>query len=169
MKLILERATKRLTALIDSRIATSKEAIVQEASAQVRSDQLTQHRVFGPYERLRIADTAKVSDTLFNTVSGLIDIGDFVFFGHGAAVLTGTHDITLTGAARQEAIPLSGRDIVICAGAWISSRATILGPCRIGENAVVAAGAVVTNDVMHSQVVAGVPAKPVRLLTPPPD
>lgn len=43
--------------------------------------------------------------------------------------------------------------------AWISSRATILPGVRIGNGAVVAAGAVVTKDVPDYTVVGGVPAK----------
>ena len=39
------------------------------------------------------------------------------------------------------------REIVIEEGEWIASNATILGACRIGRYAVVAAGSVVTHDV----------------------
>lgn len=42
---------------------------------------------------------------------------------------------------------------------WIGSRAIILPNVHIGEGAVVAAGAVVTKDVMPYQIVAGVPAR----------
>ncbi|MFT4034161.1 MAG: hypothetical protein QM679_01140 [Patulibacter sp.] len=52
-------------------------------------------------------------------------------------------------------------------GAWVAAGAIVLGPCVIGENAVVAAGAVVTGDVAPYTVVAGVPAKPVRRLERP--
>jgi acetyltransferase-like isoleucine patch superfamily enzyme len=41
----------------------------------------------------------------------------------------------------------------------VASNATILGPCVIGEHAVVAAGAVVTGDVPARTIYAGVPAK----------
>lgn len=125
---------------------------------------LHEHRVFGPPDRLHLAPTAEVNDALFNTVSGAITVGDQAFFGHGVAVLTGTHDIERFGAARRAAIPDAGRDVEIGAGAWVSSRATVLGPCRISENAVVCAGAVVTGDVAAGTVVAGVPARAVRTL-----
>ncbi|MEY2443252.1 MAG: hypothetical protein QOJ46_2678, partial [bacterium] len=49
-------------------------------------------------------------------------------------------------------------------GAWIGSGAIVLGPCRIGAHAVVAAGAVVTEDVAPETLVAGVPARTVRSL-----
>ena len=45
---------------------------------------------------------------------------------------------------------------------WIGSHATILPGVTIGDNAVVAAGAVVTKDVEPNMVVAGVPAKVIK-------
>ena len=47
---------------------------------------------------------------------------------------------------------------------WIGSHATILSGVTIGENAIVAAGAVVTKDVPAGTVVGGLPAKVIRRL-----
>ena len=48
--------------------------------------------------------------------------------------------------------------IAIGKNVWIGSHATILPGVRVGDNAVVAAGAVVTKDVPANAVVGGVPA-----------
>lgn len=48
--------------------------------------------------------------------------------------------------------------------AWIGSHATILPGVTVGENAIVAAGAVVTRDVPAMSVVGGVPAKVLKKL-----
>jgi acetyltransferase-like isoleucine patch superfamily enzyme len=61
--------------------------------------------------------------------------------------------------------PMRQAPVVIGRGAWVATRATILAGVRIGERAVVAAGAVVTSDVPADTLVAGVPARPVRTLT----
>jgi len=45
---------------------------------------------------------------------------------------------------------------------YIGYGATIIGPCRIGDGAVIAAGAVVTEDVLPYTIVGGVPAKFIR-------
>ena len=45
---------------------------------------------------------------------------------------------------------------------WIFAGAKILGPVKIGNNAVIGANAVVTKDVPDNAVVAGVPAKIIR-------
>jgi acetyltransferase-like isoleucine patch superfamily enzyme len=52
-----------------------------------------------------------------------------------------------------------GKDITVGRGTWIASGAIVLGGVRIGENAIVAAGAIVTRDVPDFQIVGGVPAK----------
>ncbi len=59
-----------------------------------------------------------------------------------------------------------GGDIIIGPGVWIGTNATVLGPCRIGENAAIAAGAVVLHDVAAFDLVAGVPARRLRAIVP---
>ena len=49
---------------------------------------------------------------------------------------------------------------------WIGAGATILPNVTVGDNSVVGAGAVVTKDVPPYSVVAGVPAKVIRQLSP---
>ena len=55
-----------------------------------------------------------------------------------------------------------GRDISIGKGVWIGSNATILGPCKIGENSVVASGSVVMGEVSANSLVGGAPAKLIK-------
>ena len=120
---------------------------------------LRQHHVYGDESRVELAETANVNNGLFNVASGTIKIEDYVFFGHNVCLITGTHDYTKFDLERQETIPLSGRDIVVKRGAWIAANVTILGPCSIGEHAVIAAGSVVNTDVAPYSIVGGVPAR----------
>jgi acetyltransferase-like isoleucine patch superfamily enzyme len=161
---IVERVVAaRMPALVDAEVRRALDerlpALRAEVAAHVAERSLREHRVWGPPGRLEIAPTAHVNDALFNTVSGTITVGEHAFFGHGVAVLTGTHDVAQTGEARQRAVPADGRDVQIGPGAWIGTRALVLGPCRVGADAVVAAGAVVTHDVPDGARVAGVPAR----------
>jgi acetyltransferase-like isoleucine patch superfamily enzyme len=82
-----------------------------------------------------------------------VEIGDYVFFGHDVLLLTGTHDFRETGLRRQSNRQNTDRNIVIERGAWIASRALIIGPCRIGSNAVVGCGCVIDFDVPADTVV----------------
>lgn len=120
--------------------------------------------VFGDRSRVRVGENVVLNDTLLNTVSGTITIERGAFFGHGVCLLTGAHDISQTGIDRQNAVR-EDRNIVIGEGAWLASNVTVLGPCRIGRNAVVAAGAVVTEDVVPDAIVGGVPAHVIGSVT----
>ncbi|HEU4489003.1 MAG TPA: acyltransferase [Actinomycetota bacterium] len=143
------------------------ESLVRKALDEQGVDQMYRYRVHGDRSRLHIDATAVVNNALFNLSSGHISIGRHAFFGHNVAVLTGTHDITLFGRERQTSIPSGGRDVVVEEGAWIASDALVLGPCTIGEHAVVGAGSLVMSDVDAFAVVAGRPAKKLRELEPP--
>jgi acetyltransferase-like isoleucine patch superfamily enzyme len=57
-----------------------------------------------------------------------------------------------------------GKDIRIGNGVWLGTNSVILGPCVIGDHAVIAAGAVVTADVPPETVVAGIPARPIKTI-----
>jgi acetyltransferase-like isoleucine patch superfamily enzyme len=103
---------------------------------------------------------------LANTNSGDIWIEDYVFFGKNVCLITGTHDYTKFDRERVESYPRSGQNIILRRGAWIATNATIIGPCEVGVGAVVAAGSVVTENVPPYVVVAGVPARVVKVLQP---
>ena len=55
------------------------------------------------------------------------------------------------------------RNVDIGNDIWIGSQVTILGGVQIGDGAIVAAGSVVTKDVSPFSVVAGVPAKIIKM------
>lgn len=74
--------------------------------------------------------------------------------GMNVAIATLNHGLDLE--TRNTTYP---SPVVIGKNVWIGSNATILPGVTIGDNSVVAAGAVVTKDVPENIVVAGVPAK----------
>ncbi|MBR2823431.1 MAG: hypothetical protein IKE24_07085 [Clostridia bacterium] len=117
--------------------------------------------LWGPAERLRISPLASVFTCFFNTNSGTISIGDYTFAGSGVSILAGSHDPRLTGFLRRDAEMRDECDIQIGSGVWLASGCTVLGPCRIDDHAVIAAGAVVTpgTHVPRATMYGGVPAK----------
>ena len=88
---------------------------------------------------------------------GGITIEDDVLIGPKVNLITENHPIDPT--KRKS---LLCKPIVIKRNAWIGAGATILPGVTVGENAVVAAGSVVTKDVPSNTVVGGVPAKHVK-------
>lgn len=126
-------------------------------------------RCFGDTSRLHIARSAALSDVYINVNDGDVWIGEYAMFAHGVMLLTGAHDYTKRGKERMTSgahLPdwpwPMGRDIVIEQGAWIGSRAVIVGPVRIGADAVVCAGSVVVKDVAAGAMVAGNPARVIK-------
>lgn len=123
---------------------------------------LKKHRIWGDSSRFSIGKNVRLNNAVINTVSGKVIIRDHAFMGHNVSLLTGAHDYRQTGLARQTAVPESGRDIVIGEGVWVASNSTIIGPCEIGENAVIGACSFVTGKIPPNSVYAGVPAKFIR-------
>jgi acetyltransferase-like isoleucine patch superfamily enzyme len=131
----------------------------------LRETYLTAPCIYGPTERLIVGERVSRANTLFNTRSGTITIKTGVMFGHNCMVLTGYHDYSKRGETRERiALENAGRDILIEEGAWIASGVIIVGPCRVGKNAVVGSGAVVVSDIPDEVFAAGNPARIIRKL-----
>lgn len=119
----------------------------------------------------------RLFSTFYTNFGKFISLGKNVFINHACSFLdlggvTIEDDIMLRPRVNltSENHPLDPSDrktvilqpIVIKRSAWIGAGATILPYITIGENAIVAAGAVVTKDVPDNSIVAGVPAKIVK-------
>lgn len=85
---------------------------------------------------------------------GCITLEDDVMIGPRVNIVSETHPVEVL--KRKTLVPGA---VVIKRNAWVGAGATILPRVTIGENAVVAAGAVVSRDVPANTVVGGVPAK----------
>lgn len=85
---------------------------------------------------------------------GGIEIGDNALIGHNVVFATINHDLLPENNRVNHYAPIK-----VGSNVWIGSNATILSGVTVGEWAVVAAGAVVTNDVPPYAIVGGVPAK----------
>lgn len=125
---------------------------------------LNYYRVWGDETKIIIGKNVQINNALMNTVSGQIEIEDYTFFGHNVSLLTGTHDGTKCNLERQFSVPGEGRNIKIGKGVWIASNAIVYGPCTIGDNAVIAAGAIVTGNVEAGAFYSGNLAKKIKIL-----
>jgi acetyltransferase-like isoleucine patch superfamily enzyme len=91
---------------------------------------------------------------------GGIEIGDDVMLGPNVQLISSGHP--LDPETRRSRITMA--PIRIGRGVWIAAGATVLQGVTVGDDAVVAAGAVVTKDVPPRTLVAGVPARVIRAL-----
>ncbi|PVH70231.1 maltose o-acetyltransferas-like protein [Cadophora sp. DSE1049] len=90
-------------------------------------------------------------------------IGNNVLIGPGVCICTGTHDTD--PVIRRDSGGSFAYPIIIENDCWIGARATILPGVRIGKGSVVAAGAVVREDVEAAVVVGGVPGRVIKRLS----
>jgi acetyltransferase-like isoleucine patch superfamily enzyme len=91
---------------------------------------------------------------------GGLDIGDDVMIGPNVSIITAGHPLEPS----QRRTVTIGRPITIEKGVWIATGATIIGGVTVGENAVVAAGSVVTKNVPPNTLVGGNPARVIRAI-----
>jgi acetyltransferase-like isoleucine patch superfamily enzyme len=112
-------------------------------------------------EGLIIGDNVGFSPNCFLGVRGTIKIGRDTIFGPDVSLHAENHnffdcDILIR---RQGAVRLG---IEIGENCWIGAKTIILDGVKIGNGAVIAAGAVVTRDIPPFAVAAGIPAKAIK-------
>lgn len=114
----------------------------------------------GTGAHISIGDYSMIgADSIMSSADEII-IGDDVLMGPQVLIYTANHG-TATGLPMRLQ-PSTTAPVRIGNDVWIGARAIILPGVTIGDGAVIAAAAVVVNDVPPLTIVAGVPAREVR-------
>lgn len=90
-----------------------------------------------------------------------VRIGDNCMFAPGVHIYTATHPLQ---AAERNSGKEYGKPVKIGNNVWVGGGAIINPGISIGDNAVIASGAVVTKDVPNNVVVGGNPAKVIKTI-----
>lgn len=154
--------TMELSAVLNT--STSVDQIRERLSEIIgqRIDDST--RIFIPFHtnfgrHIRLGKNVFINHACTFLDLGGITIEDDVLIGPKVSLITENHPVN-----PRERKVLDLKAIVVKRNAWIAANATILPGVTVGENSVVAAGAVVTKDVPDNTIVAGVPAKVMKTL-----
>ena len=113
----------------------------------------------------KIGKNCKISSHTF--ICEGVTIEDNVFIGHGVTFINDTYPrATAANGGLQTEADWKVETTLIKKGASIGSGATILANVVVGEEAIIGAGSVVTKSVPSGAIVAGNPARPLRVITP---
>lgn len=105
--------------------------------------------------RVKIGRNVVVMNNSLFMAAGGITIEDDVMVAANVQLISNNHDL-------YDHQILTCKPVRLKRNCWIGAGATILPGITVGENAVVAAGAVVTKDVEDNTVVGGNPAKRIK-------
>ena len=117
------------------------------------------HTNFGKF--IRMGKNVFINHACSFLDMGGITIGDHVLIGPKVNLITENHP---TNPNDRRA--LVTKPIIIKENAWIGAGATILPGVTVGENSILAAGAVVSKDVPDNVIVGGIPARIINSIKP---
>ncbi len=155
----------RITMKLNSQYHTPEEIreIMTELTGRKIDDTF---RLFPPFytdfgKNIELGKNVFVNSCCHFQDQGGIEIGDGCLIGHNVVFATINHDLYPENNRVNHYAPIKlGKSV------WVGSNATILAGVKIGDWAVVAAGAVVTHDVPPLTIVGGVPARVIRTIDP---
>ena len=105
-------------------------------------------------QEIQIGINCSLSDTYIVAYSK-VKIGDNCSFSFRNFIVTSSHEI-------NDFSNIVSKDIVIGDNCWITTNVTILGGVTIGNNCIIGAGSVVTNDIPANVFAAGNPCKVIK-------
>ncbi|GAB5495358.1 MAG: hypothetical protein Phyf2KO_04380 [Phycisphaerales bacterium] len=101
--------------------------------------------------------------TVHSSVGGSVTLGNKCIIAGHAYIGGGQYHTESTEVAIVDQGHITNQHLVIGDGCWIGAGAVVVNGITIGNDAIIAAGAVVTKDVPPFAVVAGVPARVIKM------
>lgn len=118
-----------------------------------RGSQINMHQYVLGADRISVGEFTHINPGCILDGRGRIEIGNCVSISYRVSLVTGGHDVDSRTFEEMD-LPIRIEDHV-----WIGTGAIVLKNVRVGEGAVIAAGAVVTKDVAPFTIVGGTPAR----------
>jgi acetyltransferase-like isoleucine patch superfamily enzyme len=92
-------------------------------------------------------------------------IGDNCLISAGVIIIdNNSHSISINPAIRHSRQDIDEGDVIIGNNVWIGFRSLIMKGVQIDDNAIVAAGSVVTKNIPTNTIVGGNPARAVKII-----
>ena len=116
------------------------------------------------YHQIEIGNNVSLQPMVYIEAFGGVRIGDDVSLAEGASVFSVNHGFADLDKPIKDQ-PLSTLPVTIEDNVWIGAKATVLGGVTIASGTIVGAGAVVSKNTQMNSIVAGVPAKIIKIRT----
>ena len=153
----------RTLSLMPSLNASTDVALIRERLSQIIDSPIDESTtIFVPFHTNFGKHIVLGKNVFINHGCSFLDLGgivieDDVLIGPKVCIITENHPIH---PSNRKSLDL--KSVLIQRNAWIGANSTILPGVTVGENAIVAAGSVVTKDVAANTIVGGVPAKKIK-------
>jgi len=122
---------------------------------------IKQNANFGKGTGIKIGDNSQIGERSY--IGSYTTIGKNVVMGLEVIIWTIGHRFDRTDIPINQQGPTEIKPVFIGDDVWIGQRVIIMPGLKIGSHSVIGAGAVVTKDVPEWAVIAGVPAKIIRM------
>lgn len=130
---------------------------------------VTSYRSQQFHPEITIGDSVSFSDSVHISAIASISIGSHCLFGskiyvsdHNHGIYRGERQSSPDEPPAQRLLG-GGGPVVIGENVWIGENAVILGPATIGRGAIIGANSVVRGVIPANTIVAGAPAKPIKI------
>ena len=110
---------------------------------------------------LKIGSNSAIGEYSYFGCSGGVNIGDNVIMGQYISFHSENHNFSDTNKLIREQ-GVTSKGINLGNNIWVGAKVTFLDGCEVGDNSVVAAGAVVTEKFPNNVVIGGVPARIIK-------
>ena len=152
--------TKKLSVLLNN---ATDPLQIRELMSQITDSQIDESTtVFTPFFTNFGKHTSIGKNVFINHACSFLDLGgitieDDVMIAPRVNLISEGHPVSI-----KDRKTLNVGKIHIKRNAWIGANVTILAGVTVGENSVIAAGAVVSKDVPDNMIVGGIPAKIIK-------
>jgi len=144
--------------------SAERQTILQSLCGQIGEHSIIEPPFYCVYgQNIHIGDHVFINIQCTILDGGKVSIGHHVMIGPSVQIYTSAHDLRAESRIQGWEV---AKSITIEDNVWIGGGAILLPGVRVGKNAVVGAGAVVSRDVPANTVVAGNPARVIREIEP---
>lgn len=113
-------------------------------------------------QEMDIGNNVSFQPMVYIEAYGGVTIGNDVSIAEGASLFSVNHGFEdMNNPIKDQ--PLTALPIKIDNNVWIGAKATVLGGVKVASGTIVAAGAIVSRDTQENSIVAGIPAKILKL------